>query len=101
MGTEIQGSSLDSRSRKPLRLWPGIVIVVLQWLIRFGSPALFAGDNAVLAGVAAGVIGGLAVLVWWVFFSRATAFDRWGAVVVAVIGFFLPTFFLDKSISTA
>lgn len=100
MDTEIQGLSGNPQPRKPLRLWPGIVIVILQWLIRFGSPALFAGDNAVMAGVFAGIIGGLAVVVWWAFFSRAPVIERWGAVLLAVIAFFLTTFFIDKSIST-
>ena len=30
--------SQSSPHRKPLRLWPGVVIVTLQWLLAFGVP---------------------------------------------------------------
>jgi outer membrane protein assembly factor BamB len=68
--------------RKPLRLWPGIVAVVLQWLIWFVVP-LFALDGAMFA-MLGGVACGLAVLVWWLFFSRARWVDRVGAIVLMV-----------------
>ena len=32
--------------RKPLRLWPGVVAVVLQWLARFGVNAVVPGSGA-------------------------------------------------------
>ena len=63
-------------SRKPLRLWPGVVIVVLQWLLAFGVPRiapdaeLFSLPIGLLA-VLGGVVGGLAVVLWWLLFSRA------------------------------
>ena len=58
-----------STPRQPLRLWPGVVAVALQWLVMFGLPVFFPeqGGIAILAGVA----GALVVLLWWIFFSRA------------------------------
>ena len=68
--------------RKPLRLWPGIVAVALQWLGMFGLPVFFPeqGGTAILAGVA----GALVVLLWWIFFSRAPWLERIAAVAIMV-----------------
>ncbi|MFN7954335.1 MAG: PQQ-binding-like beta-propeller repeat protein [bacterium] len=69
----------ESRVGTPLRLWPGVVIVALQWLVRFAIPLVvpaFAG-TAVLGGLA----GAAGVVVWWLFFSRAPWLDRVGAIV--------------------
>jgi outer membrane protein assembly factor BamB len=59
---------------RPLRLWPAIVIVALQWLVRFGVPAV--KPEAVLIGVLGGLVGWLALVIWWLFFSRAAWADR-------------------------
>ena len=61
---------LTSTRQKPLRLWPGVVIVVLQWLVRFVLPYFV--PDATVYGMMVGVFGGgLAIIVWWAFFSRA------------------------------
>jgi outer membrane protein assembly factor BamB len=74
----------DERTpQKPLRLWPGVVAVVLQWLLWLVVPIVVpgAGGTAILGGVAAGV----AVVVWWLFFSRAPWSERVGAIVLMVV----------------
>jgi outer membrane protein assembly factor BamB len=70
-------------SRKPLRLWPGVVAVTLLWLIWFGAPRVAPdlGMGAMIGGIACG----LAVFVWWVFFSRAPWLERVGAVALMVV----------------
>src|ERR1035441_2155484 len=64
-------------SQTPLRLWPGVVTVVLQWLLRFGVPIVAPG--AIGYGGFGGLLGGLAIVVWWAFFSRAPRAERWRA----------------------
>lgn len=72
-----------STSRKPLRVWPGVAIVILQWLAWFVLPFLFPG--AVIYGVMTGALCGLAIIVWWLLFSRAPWIERVGALVLIVV----------------
>jgi outer membrane protein assembly factor BamB len=85
-------------SQKPLRLWPGVVIVVLQWLGRFVLPVVV--PKAVIFGMLSGVVGGLAIVVWWVFFSRAPRIERWGALILLIVAMFATRFILHVSIAT-
>jgi len=86
---------------KPLRLLPGVIIVILQWLIRFVIPNVIHGDTALMIGLSGGLLGGLAVGIWWVFFSRAPVIERWGAIVMIIASLFVTSFLLDESIATA
>src|SRR5215210_2409590 len=87
----------DLTPRKPLRLWPGVVLVILQWLGRFVVPAVApeAGPNAILAGLA----GGVAILLWWLFFSRAPWSERVGALVLMIVALFATSRLVHPSIS--
>src|SRR6202158_2547526 len=76
----------DLTTRKPLRLWPGVLAVVLQWLGWFILPMVVPG--ATIYGVFAGLIGGLVVVFWWLFFSRAPWSERVGAIVLMPVAVF-------------
>ena len=61
-----------------LRIWPAVVIVILQWLV-IGAPGKLFPDNPMLKfmGMMWGVAGALLLIIWWLLFSRAWAIDRW------------------------
>jgi len=97
----INKKSTQSTQQKPLRVWPGVVIVILQWLIRFIIPGFAHEDIVTQIGVFGGLIGGFAIVVWWAFFSRVPRFERWIAIVLMIVSLVLTSQFLDKSIETA
>ncbi len=84
--------------QKPLRLWPGVVAVMLQWLARFGVPIFL--PEATAFGVIGGLLGGLAVVVWWAFLSRAPRSERWGAVVLMIVALVATSRIIHESIAT-
>lgn len=76
----------DPDRRKPLRLWPGVAIVVLQFLALYvpsyvdpASPAMFFGMMGSFT------VGTLLLFVWWLFFSRARWSDRLGALALLIV----------------
>lgn len=99
MNSENQEKYKTQAHEKPLRLWPGVVIVLLQWLMRFVIPVFI--PDVLAVGVFAGIFLGLAVLVWWAFFSRAPRFERWGAIVLIIAALLATSQIVDKSIATA
>jgi outer membrane protein assembly factor BamB len=83
---------------RPLRLWPGVAAVALQWFLLLGLPVV--APDAAMWGVLGGLAGGLLVLLWWLGFSRAAHLERWGVlllIVIAIAGFWRV---LDPSIRT-
>jgi outer membrane protein assembly factor BamB len=84
--------------RKPLRLWPGVIIVMLQWLIWAVLPVVAPDAGAI--GAIGGLVGGLAIVVWWAFFSRAPRIERWGAVVLITAALIATRPLLHESIAT-
>jgi outer membrane protein assembly factor BamB len=88
----------ESTLPTPLRLWPGVVILILQWLARFVFPVVVPEEAGV--GVIAGLVGGVAIMVWWLFFSRAPWSERLGAIVLMVVALFATSRVVHMSIAT-
>ena len=94
----------DAIPQRPLRLWPGVVLVGIQWLVRFVIPAV-APDARLFGlpigyvGVIGAVLGGLAVILWWLFFSRAPWPERVGALVLMIVALIATSRVVDPSIA--
>ena len=88
---------------RSVRLWPGVLFVTLQWLLRFAVPALAPDayvNEAMILGVFAALFGGVAVVLWWAFFSRVPHRERWGGLVLLVAALLLTPRVLHESIAT-
>jgi outer membrane protein assembly factor BamB len=72
----------DLAPRKPLRLWPGVAAVALQLVLWVIDPLVI--DFDMMVAVFGGLLLGVVVLVWWLFFSRAPWTERVGAIVLMI-----------------
>jgi outer membrane protein assembly factor BamB len=89
----------ESNAEKPLRLWPGAAAVALQWLPWLVLPIV--APEALRYGMFAGVLGGLVIVVWWLFFSRAPWSERLGALVLMPLAVFATKQLVHPSIANA
>ena len=71
---------VDQTPPKHLRLWPGIVLVALQLLFRFGVKAAVPGIRGFGYAVMGTLALTLALMIWWLFFSRARWAERLGGI---------------------
>jgi len=89
--------------QKPLRLWPGVVIAIVLVLVRYGLPLiapdaeLFSFPLALIA-IFGGMLGTVAIVVWWLFFSRAPWSERLGALVLMIVAVFATRLIIHESI---
>ena len=77
---QAEANQVESNKLKAghqLRLWPGVAVVAVMWLVRIWSDT---GENSpakIMAGkLFAPEIAVLLLLVWWLFGSRLRWFDR-------------------------
>lgn len=84
--------------RKPLRLWPGVVIAILVVLARFVIPAV--APDTMIYGVFGGLVGGILIVLWWLLFSRAPWAERLGAIALMIIALIATRRIIDPSIAT-
>jgi outer membrane protein assembly factor BamB len=77
----------EATPRKPLRVWPGVVLVVVQWLAWLVVP--FFLPDYILKAMLVTALCALAIALWWLILSRAPWYERVVAlilIVLAVIG---------------
>ena len=66
-----------------LRLWPGVALGCLLCFLWLILPLVWA--DAMMVSFLSGPVCGLAIFVWWAFFSRAPRLERWGGIALIVI----------------
>ena len=70
-----------SMPQRSLRLWPGIALALITIFLRYVLAPLVPDDVALFGvplgalAVGAGIFGALAIVLWWLFFSRAPWID--------------------------
>jgi len=89
----------EPTSNKPLRLWPGVVAAALLCVVRYVSPIVV--PETFLFGLIGAFVGALAIVVWWLLFSRAAWSERLGAIVLMVVALFATSRIVHVSIRTA
>jgi outer membrane protein assembly factor BamB len=93
----------EHNSRKPLRLRAGVIIAVIVAMVRFipiAAPnTMLFGSSLPILALLGGAIGGLVILAWWLFFSRAPWLERLGAVAVMIVALYATSFVVHPSIS--
>lgn len=70
-------------TEKPIRLLPAIIIVTIQWIGWLVVPNFIYGAMATATMTISALLGGLAIIIWWSFFSRTPRLER--LIVLAVI----------------
>jgi outer membrane protein assembly factor BamB len=73
----------EQKPRKQLRVWPGVVLVVVQWLAWLVAPLIL--PDFFLSAMLVMVICALAIILWWSFFSRAPWYERVGVLILIVV----------------
>ena len=62
----------------PLRVWPAVVIVLLQWIASYSGKYIAPGSTLQFFGMIGGpLLGTIFLLSWWGFASRAGRREKW------------------------
>jgi len=88
---------------RPLRLRPGVILAIMLVSARYLAPviapdAAIADIPLVVLAMLSGILLGVAIVIWWLFFSRAPWPERLAAVVLMIVGVFVTRFVVHESI---
>ena len=75
--------TIAQTDKPPLRLWPGVIAVALQWFVWLAVPVFVPEEGG--TAIIGGLLFGLIIVLWWLFFSRAPWSERLGAIVLMVV----------------
>ena len=78
--------SLGKTLRKPLRVWPGVLAVVLLLAARFGVKMVVPGFAGFRDGMLVSLGLAAVVVLWWLLLSRARWLERLGGVLLLAGG---------------
>ena len=95
-----QEHDTNPSERKELRLWPGVAAISVQWLCWVALPLAVPGPMTGVIALIGGLVGGLAVAVWWAFLSRAPRPERLGFIALAAVALFVASRLVDESIAS-
>ncbi len=79
---------------------PGIIIAIIQWILWFVLTKFTSSDTAVMISIFGALLCGLAIIVWWAFFSRAPKHERWIAIILMIAVIVILPSFMHPSIQT-
>jgi outer membrane protein assembly factor BamB len=96
--TPVPTTPPPTTTRKPLRLWPGVTLAVLLFIGRFIVPVV--NTEWAIYGVLGGLALSLAILLWWLLFSRAPWAERLGILGLIVVALYLTRLVIHESIRT-
>ena len=91
-------TNANGTSRRPLRLWPGVALLTLQWL-GFFLPFVLPETGFIGMIVAAGC--GVLIVLWWLLFSRAPWLERIAALALMPLAAIAVRSLVDRSIENA
>src|SRR5262245_24815622 len=97
VGDMSSAHAYETTVRDQVRLWPGVLLVVVQWFAWAVLPLVSA--EAALYSVIGGVAAGLFVLIWWLFFSRVPWSERVGTVALMVVALLATSRIVHQSIA--
>jgi len=87
----------DQSLQKPLRLWPGVVLAIVLLVSNYLVAILL--PEYMFYGLFVSLGAAVAIILWWLFFSRTPWSERLGALAVMALALFATYQFLHISIA--